>query len=125
MTNLFDQLWSVFRGRSMEENKREFLLHLYDKLWENMNAKEERLWTFLSFYGAAIALAFAAGEFVGIEIYALIIILALTTWAVLIITNANWWYYRNLLMVTRIEAQFSEAVKGVVTKRYRNPPFSF
>jgi hypothetical protein len=111
---------------AMDSDERDFLLHLYDKLWENMDSKEARLWNYLSVYGAAIALAFAVGEFADIQLYALAVILALTVWALLIIINANWWYRRNQLIVTRIENKFPEAVRGVVPKSYRDDPrFSF
>lgn len=109
----------------MKEEKKEFLLRLYDKLWENMYSKETRLWNYLSIYGAAIALVFATGKFAGIEVHATILILALTMWAVLIIINANWWYQRNLLMVTRVEEQFEDAVRGVIPAFYRDPSFRF
>lgn len=107
------------------ENQTEFLLHLYDALWENMRAKENRLWTFLSLYGAAVGLVFAGGQASqskGADLFVLIIVMALTVWAVLIVLNANWWYYRNQLMVTRIESRLPDAVKGVVPKLYYEDP---
>lgn len=110
----------------MDPDKKDFLLHLYDKLWENMDSKEGRLWNYLAIYGAAIALTFGAGKFTGMELHAVILVLVLTIWAVLIVLNANWWYYRNLLLVTRIEDQFPGAVTGVVPRQYReNPQFRF
>jgi hypothetical protein len=116
------------KTESSDEN-REFLLHLYDALWENTRSKENRLWTFLSLYGAAVALVFAGGEASqapGADLLAIAIVTALSTWAVLIIINANWWYYRNQLMVSRIEAKYPEAVKGLVPKAYfQDPNFKF
>jgi len=110
----------------MDPDKKDFLLHLYDKLWENMYSKEARLWNYLALYGAGIAITFGAGKLAGLELYALIFVLILTYWALLIVTNANWWYYRNLLMVTRVEREFESGLIGVVPKFYReNPPFQF
>ena len=107
----------------------EYLLHLYDALWENMRSKENRLWTFLSLYGAAVGLVFAGGQvsqIPGADLFAIIIVMGLSTWAVLIILNTNWWYYRNQLMVSRIEVKYPDAVKGVVPKIYnKNPNYSF
>jgi hypothetical protein len=111
--------------KSSQKNDNEFLMHLYDALWENMRSKEGRLWTFLSLYGAAVGLVFAGGQssqIVGAELFALVIVMALTVWAVLIILNANWWYYRNQLMVTRIENRLPNAIKGVVPKPYYDDP---
>src|SRR5574341_1532559 len=45
-----------------DKDRGEFLLHLYDALWENMRSKENRLWTFLSIYGAAVGLLFVRGQ---------------------------------------------------------------
>jgi len=108
---------------AMDAEKKEFLLHLYDKLWENTIAKENRLWSFLSFYGAALALAFAAGQFAGQELLALIVLCGLTLWAALIVLNANWWYARNQLMVTRVENAFAVAIDGIIPQSYRDPRF--
>jgi hypothetical protein len=110
----------------MDVDKKDFLLHLYDKLWENMDSKEGRLWNFLGLYGVGIAVAFGAGRLAGLELSALIVVLILSYWAVLIVVNANWWYYRNLLMVTRVEKEFEAGLIGVVPKFYReSPPFQF
>ena len=44
-------------GSVSSDDKHEFMLHLYDKLWENIVNKENRtLWTFLTVYGAGIRL---------------------------------------------------------------------
>ena len=111
----------------MDPDVKDFLLHLYDKLWENMGAKEGRLWSYLSVYGAAVALSLGAGIYAGAQLYAVTIVLALTVWAILIVINANWWYQRNRLIVTRIEGKFgaSGAVDGVIPKSYRDADFTF
>jgi hypothetical protein len=107
----------------MDADRKDFLLHLYDKLWENTTSKENRLWSFLSFYGAALALAFAGGQVSGQELPALIVVIALTLWAALIVLNANWWYARNHLMVTRVESAFGGARDGIIPESYRDPKF--
>src|SRR5271169_6701737 len=111
----------------MSPNGQEFLLHLYDKLWENMAAKEARLWNYLSFYGAAIALAIGVGEFSNNELYSVVVVLALTVWALLIIINANWWYNRNRMMVIQIEKRFAKdgSLEGVIPASYQDARFDF
>jgi hypothetical protein len=117
------------RPAPSNDGNKDFLLHLYDALWENMRSKENRLWTFLSLYGAAVGLVFAGGQvsqIPGADLFAIVIVMGLSTWAVLIILNTNWWYYRNQLMVSRIELKYPEAIKGVVPKiYYKNPNYSF
>lgn len=114
---------------SLDDGDNNYLLHLYDALWENMRSKENRLWTFLSLYGAAVGLLFAGGQVSqvpGADLLAIMIVMGLSTWAVLIILNTNWWYYRNQLMVSRIEIRYPGAVKGVVPKIYnKNPNYRF
>jgi hypothetical protein len=107
-----------------DENK-EFLLHLYDALWENMRSKESRLWTFLSLYGAAVGLVFAGGQVSqtpGADLFAIVIVMGLTTWAVLIILNSIWWSARNQLMVSQIEKRYPKGIKGIVPRIYYNDP---
>jgi hypothetical protein len=103
----------------MEQQNKDFALALYNKLWENINSKDTRLWTFLSIYGAAVALAFGAGKLVDMELYAALIILILTLWALFIVLNADWWDHRNRLMVAGIEEKFPEATRGVIPSAYK------
>lgn len=107
------------------EESKAFLMHLYDALWENMRSKESRLWTFLSLYGAAVGLVFAGGQvsqIPGADLFAIVIVMGLTTWAVLIILNSIWWSARNQLMVSQIEKQYPKAVKGIVPRIYNADP---
>lgn len=112
---------TVKQGDGSDGDEKEFLLRLYDQLWENMRAKENRLWSFLSLYGAAVGLVFAGGQasgFAGAELFALIIVMGLTAWAILIILNANFWIRRNLLMVAGIEKQYPGIAKGVYPRTF-------
>ncbi|HEX8845146.1 MAG TPA: hypothetical protein VF791_10905 [Pyrinomonadaceae bacterium] len=119
---LVDKLTSAAnQGDKREGDNKEFLLHLYDQLWENMRAKENRLWSFLSLYGAAVGLVFAGGQasgLAGAELFALIIVMGLTTWAILIMLNANYWIRRNLLMVGGIEDKYPGIKKGIYPRGF-------
>jgi hypothetical protein len=103
----------------MESQNKDFVLALYNKLWENINNKDTRLWTFLSIYGAAVALAFGAGKLIDMQVYASFLVLILTFWALFIVLNADWWDLRNRLMVAGIEHKFPEATRGVIPASYR------
>lgn len=119
---LVNQLASTAnQGDGRDGDSKEFLLHLYDQLWENMRAKENRLWSFLSLYGAAVGLVFAGGQasgLAGAELFALIIVMGLTAWAVLIMLNANYWIRRNLLMVGGIEKKYPGIKKGIYPRGF-------
>jgi hypothetical protein len=109
------------QGDGHDGEGKEFLLHLYDQLWENMRAKENRLWSFLSLYGAAVGLVFAGGQasgLAGAELFALIIVMGLTVWAILIMLNANFWIRRNLLMVGGIEERYPDIKKGIYPRSF-------
>jgi hypothetical protein len=101
----------------MTDHDKDFSLSLYNKLWDNINNKDTRLWTFLSIYGAAVALAFGVGKVANLELFTLLVIFVLTLWALFIVANASWWDSRNRIMISGIEAKFPEACKGVI------PPF--
>lgn len=106
---------------------KDFLLHLYDKLWENMGSKEGRLWSYLAIYGAAVAIALGVGEYAGAQLYGSLVAMALTVWAVLIVVNANWWQQRNRLMIIQIEKRFGGdgGLNGIVPKSYQDGYFGF
>jgi hypothetical protein len=103
---------------------REFLFHLYDKLWENINEKESRVWTFLSVYGAVIGIALGSGTVKSLGLYGVFAVLLLTFWAVEIVLNADWWSIRNRLMVGTIERRFPNAFGGVVPPQYTQAFYS-
>ncbi len=108
----------------MDPDDKDFLLHLYDKLWDNINEKEATVWTFLSVYGAVIGLALGSATFKSIGIYGVFAALLLTYWAAHIVLNADWWSIRNRAMVSRIERRFPNARKGVIPTFYSGPRYT-
>ena len=108
----------------MDPNQKEFLLHLYDKLWDNINQKESRVWTFLSVYGAVIGIALGSGAVTSLGLYGVLAVLLLTYWAVQIVLDADWWSIRNRTMVGGIEARFPGAGRGVIPPEYQTAGYS-
>ena len=96
----------------------EFQRHVYDKLWENINQKENRLWTFLAVYGGAIGIAFGTGAAQNLKPEIGFVLLSLTYWALEIILGAEWWSARNRLMIRGIELQNQKAIVGVIPTFY-------
>ena len=107
----------------MTKDSNEFLLHLYDKLWENITYKENRLWTFLTVYGASIGIILGTGATESIGLQAGWLILLLTYWAIELIMDADWWSVRNRLIIGRIEERAPDATKGVIPSFYRSPGY--
>ncbi len=101
------------------DRKDEFLLHLYDKLWENISSRENRFWTFLAVYGAAVGLLLGTNLPANLKPYAMVLVLALTVWAILIVNAADSWQRRNLLMIARVEQKFDGASDGILPRIYK------
>src|SRR5262245_55897457 len=107
----------------MDKDAKDVLVALFNKLWDNINNKDTRLWTFLSIYGGGVALAFTVGKLANFELYAFIVILVLTMWALSIVANATWWDLRNRLMIGGIENRFPGSLPGVIPSIYRRLGF--
>jgi hypothetical protein len=98
----------------------EVQLRVYDKLWENIIHKENRLWTFLAIYGAAVGFIVSQdlkqlNEF---RYPAYLVLLLLTYWAAEIVIDSDWWSVRNRLMIRGIEQQHQSALRGVIPSVY-------
>jgi hypothetical protein len=97
-------------------------LRVYDKLWENIIHKENRLWTFLTVYGAAVGFIVSQdltrlGSF---HYPAYIALLLLTYWAAEIIIDSDWWSVRNRLMIGGIERHHRPSLQGVIPNFYNS-----
>jgi len=91
----------------MQFNKRdEFLLRLYDNLWDSIDRVEAGMWQFIGLYAAAFGLVVLAvrGELPKevSGVFGTIISL----WGINVAINAGKWFNRNLLFVVNIEKQF-------------------
>jgi len=106
------------------DNAPDLLKSLYDKLWSNIWNKENRVWTFLAFYSAGIALALNSGLLTQFGLLAPFIVVQLTAWGVQIIIDGDWWSIRNRLMVEQIERRYSHHFTAVVPSEYQLPRFS-
>ena len=106
------------------DNVPDLLKSLYDKLWSNIWNKENRVWTFLAFYSAGIALALNSGLLTQFGLLAPFIVVQLTAWGVQIIIDGDWWSIRNRLMVEQIERRYSQQFTAVVPSKYQEPRFS-
>ncbi len=101
----------------------EYTRDLYNKLWDNINNKDARVWTFLSFFGATIGLFFSARVSDEIRALGLPILVLLNYWAINLVIIAEWWSARNRVMIGEIERQEKELYQ-FVPDYYRDPAFS-
>jgi hypothetical protein len=100
----------------------ELQLRVYDKLWENIIHKENRLWTFLAIYGAAVGFIVSQdlAELGDFRYAAYFTLLLLTYWAAEIIIDSDWWSVRNRVMIRGIEKRHETALKGVIPSFYNS-----
>ncbi|MEA3029101.1 MAG: hypothetical protein QOJ53_310 [Sphingomonadales bacterium] len=92
---------------------------LYNKLWDNINNKDARVWQFISFYGATIGIILggsATGGFLGLGI---LLIVIFSFWVLSLIYSSEWWSARNRLMVQAIE-DTSKALSDNIPSFYRS-----
>ena len=115
---------SFAKSRGITEQAPDLLKSLYDKLWTNVWNKENRVWMFLSFYSAGVALALNSGLLTQFGLLAPFIVVQLTAWGVHIIIDADWWSIRNRLMVEQIERRYRHQFIAVVPSEYQEPRFS-
>ena len=103
----------------MDWNKRdEFLLHLYDQLWNSVTRVEQGLWQFIGIYAGIIGIHWAIGQQQP-ALAACLIVLA-SFWGINIAINAGKWFERNRMMVINIEKQFlsSDDLGMIIPTRY-------
>src|SRR5690242_5493680 len=88
------------------ENRPEFLIAMYEQLMADINRHIVVVWQMVGVVGAAIAgLVIAEKEGVPTA-YAVILSLLVIAWVVEHLHDSNFWYNRNLVMITNIERVF-------------------
>src|SRR4051812_21105824 len=109
----------------MDPSEKDFLLALYGKLWDNINARSTRLWTLLSVYAGAVGLALGATQIAAAGLYASTVLVLFSWWPLFLTLNATWLDRQNRLYMDRIEDKFSEILRGVLPAEAsaRTPPF--
>jgi hypothetical protein len=96
---------------------------LYNKLWDNINNKDTRVWQFISFYGATIGIILggsATGGFLGVGV---LFISIFSFWALSFVYSSEWWSARNRLMVQAIEDRYPK-VADHIPSFYKSPRFT-
>lgn len=88
------------------DTRSEFLLHLYDALWQNIDRHINIVWQPIAALGASLfVLTLVSEGFVSMDA-ATTVIVGLVWWYVANIIDANAWYTRNLLIISNIERAF-------------------
>jgi hypothetical protein len=96
---------------------------LYGKLWDNIGSRDARVWTFISFYGAVLALFFGSSITPEFRLLGLPIILVIAVWTIDLALSAEWWLVRNQMMVVRLELDDDSGLVGKVPSFYQYPGY--
>ncbi|MBT2755877.1 hypothetical protein J7E71_07940 [Mesobacillus foraminis] len=88
------------------EYRKEFLLKMYDQLNNEINRHISSVWQSAGVLVGAFALfSLTEKNIIPIDL-AIAIIVCLLAWYVLQVIDSNYWYNRNLAIITNIERQF-------------------
>ena len=101
------------------EKRDQFLLHLYDQLWNSITRIEQGLWQFIGIYAGI----FGAHLYIGKSQPMLAVILTILAafWGINIAINAGKWFERNRMLIINIEMQFlsEEDSRKIMPSEYR------
>lgn len=88
------------------EKRSEFLIAMYGQLMTDINRHIVVVWQMVGVVGAAVA-GLVIAEKQGVPTaYAVILMLFVISWVVEHLHDSNYWYNRNLIMITNIERVF-------------------
>lgn len=88
------------------ENRHDFLLKMYDQMFNDIDRHYKIVWQTMSILiGAFAVFSFVEKNIITIDIACSIIIL-LGFWVIALIYDSNYWYNRNLAIISNIERQF-------------------
>jgi len=89
----------------MDERK-EFLLHLFDKVWDDIGSTIKVIWqSIVILLGVIATIIFTKANIVPITTTYTIAMIAIA-WILAHVENAAYWFNRNLVIIANIERQF-------------------
>ncbi len=88
------------------DDRKVFLIEMYKKMWDNITRHITVVWQSVAVLGGAIAaLALVEKGTLPFD-YAATLLVLVGAWQAAHVIDANFWYNRNLLIITNIERQF-------------------
>jgi len=88
--------------------RKEFLLHMYDQLWNSINIRITGIWQCIGVLaGAFFVLSLVEKNIVPSDIAVSLIVL-MAGWLLWNVQDASYWYNRNLCIVANIEKQMCQ-----------------
>jgi hypothetical protein len=98
-----------------ESARKEFLLHMYDQMFNDINRHMGVVWQPITvLFGSFALIGAATQEIISMDI-AVALVVVLIGWLIAILYDSSYWYNRNLAIIANIERQFlrqSDKVKA-------------
>lgn len=97
----------TIRGENNKEsNRRDFLLHMYDQMFNDINRHINVIWQPITvLIGSFALMAVGTRDLLSIDL-AVALIIILVGWLIANLYDASYWYNRNLVIIGNIERQF-------------------
>lgn len=90
----------------MEDDRKEFLLRMYDQMFNDINTHILVVWQSVGvIVGAFAVLALVEKNILPID-FACALMILLSAWLIAHLYDASYWYNRNLVIIANIERQF-------------------
>ncbi len=104
---------------------RDYLINLYNQLWNNLIGAETRLLQFLGFYGVVLGLLIgSAPDHIPVDAPVIAIVFA-SVWAAHVAIDANHWARRNHALVALVERRLAaqDTLNFLFPASYRQPRY--
>lgn len=88
-----------------EKYRKEFILRMYARFWDNVARAEDSAWRMFAAYIGIFAALYFFSSLIGV-FGVLVVFLIFSSMAVLLMIRANLWYARNLGLISNIEKEF-------------------
>lgn len=98
----------------------EFLLRMYDQLWESLDRVEGGMWSFIAAYAAiAVSVILGLGDSVDL-FYAVIFTTIISLWGMNISVVSWRWHRRNLVQISNLEQEIltDEDIGNIIPEDY-------
>lgn len=110
-----------------DSDRNTYLINWRTSVWVSMREKEANCWRFIAVYVPAVLAILGIG-FERFPLRVLVLVcLAATSWGILTVVDANFWFNRNLKIVSNIERMIAPYVydKRIIPPYYGRPSFQY
>lgn len=112
---------------TINSDRNTYLINWRTSIWVSMREKEASCWRFIAVYVPAVLAILGIG-FERFPLHVLVLAcLAATSWGILTVVDANFWFNRNLKIVSNIERMIAPYVydERLIPPYYGQPRFQY